>query len=80
LVIKNKGSGLPHASVPNTLAAPFQVSTGAGANQPISPKQSLTVNLTFNPTSAGKYQQTLTITSDDPKHASVTIEVSGTAK
>jgi hypothetical protein len=76
--IRNMGKFDLHITV-GTLLAPFQVQSGGGSTT-LSKGQVAPVTVTFTPTAVGKVSQDLTVTSDDPKHPSRTVTVSGTGK
>ncbi len=61
-----------------TLARPFTVS-GAG-HYAMAPDTSLPVTITFSPYAVGAANQTLAVSSGDPKHRHVSIAVSGTVQ
>jgi hypothetical protein len=79
LKIKNKGKGGLQVII-GTLDPPFAVTSGSGTfNLPKGKTQKVTVQ--FNPTAKGAAApQTLTITSDDPKHPSHNVTASGSGK
>jgi Abnormal spindle-like microcephaly-assoc'd, ASPM-SPD-2-Hydin len=79
LKIKNKGKGGLQIII-GTLDPPFAVTSGSGTfNLPKGKTQKVTVQ--FNPTAKGAAApQTLTITSDDPKHPSHNVTASGSGK
>jgi hypothetical protein len=77
LKIKNKGKGGLQVII-GTLDPPFAVTSGT-FNLPKGKTQNVTVK--FNPTAKGATTpQTLTITSDDPKHPSHNLTASGSGK
>ncbi len=77
LKIKNKGKA-PLQVMIGTLVPPFSVTSGT-FNLPKGKTQNVTVK--FNPTAKGATTpQTLTITSDDPKHPSHNLNASGSGK
>jgi hypothetical protein len=61
-----------------TLAAPFGVDNSGTLEIPKG--QSTTAMITFQPTAAATASQTLVVTSDDPKHPSKEVKVSGVGK
>lgn len=75
--IRNAGKGDLHVTV-GTLTAPFQVQGGGSLT--LTKGQVAVVTVIFMPTTSGKVSQTLTVTSDDPKHPSKTVTASGTGK
>ena len=77
--IKNKGKA-PLQVIVGTLALPFKIISGSGTiNLPKGKTQKVTVQ--FNPTATGvTAPQTLTISSDDPKHPSHNVTASGSGK
>lgn len=79
LKIKNKGKGGLQVTI-GTLDPPFAVTSGTGTfNLPKGKTQKVTVQ--FNPTATGTTtSQTLTITSNDPKHPSHNLNASGSGK
>lgn len=79
LKVKNKGKA-PLQVIIGTLGLPFKVISGGGTiNLPKGKTQKVTVQ--FNPTATGATApQTLTITSDDPKHPSHNVNASGSGK
>ena len=79
LKIKNKGKGGLQVTI-GTLDPPFAVASGSGTfNLPKGKTKNVTVK--FNPTAKGATApQTLTITSDDPKHPSHNVTASGSGK
>jgi hypothetical protein len=79
LKVKNKGKA-PLQVMIGTLALPFNVTSGSGTfNLAKGKTQNVTVQ--FHPTAKGAATpQTLTITSDDPKHPSHNLTASGSGK
>jgi hypothetical protein len=79
LKVKNKGKAPLQVTI-GTLVAPFTVTAGSGTfNLPKGKTQNVTVK--FQPTAKGATSpQTLTITSDDPKHPSKNVTASGAGK
>jgi hypothetical protein len=76
LTLKNSGAGVRTGSV-ETLSAPFSITAGGGAFI-LPPGQTKTVTVQFAPTTPGASAGTLVITSNDLKHPSVSVKVSGT--
>ena len=77
LTVKNSGKFNLRVNI-GTLTAPFGVNGSGTFDIPKGGHQSATV--TFRPMTKGKASQTLTVTSDDPKHPSKKIKVSGLGK
>src|SRR5207244_426664 len=77
VVIKNVGTGTAKLTGNvGTLAAPFVVTSGAGAFS-LSPGQTKSVGVVFRPTRTGTFRATLVITSNG---GNVNIAVSGTGR
>jgi hypothetical protein len=66
-------------NVNDTLAAPFSITAGVGGAT-LAPNGSEQVTVSFTPTIAGKFTQSFTISSTDPKHPSLTIKVISTGE
>jgi hypothetical protein len=79
LKVKNKGKA-PLQIVIGTLVPPFSVTGGSGTiNLPKGKTRNVTVK--FNPTAKGAAApQTLSISSDDPKHPSHNVNATGSGK
>ena len=76
ITVRNKGKGPLHGNVaPPTIGAPFS-ETGGGPFT-LAPKTSEPVTITFSPTAAGTFHDTVIVTSDDPKHPSITVKLKG---
>ncbi len=70
LVIGTVGSADP-------LAAPFSLTADGCSNQTVAPAASCTVTISFAPTAAGTFTDSVNIPSNDTAKASVTVSVSG---
>ena len=77
LNVKNSGKFNLRVNIP-TLAPPFGVNGSGTFDIPKGGHQNATV--TFKPEATGPASDTLTVTSDDPKHPMKNIKVSGTGK
>jgi len=67
--VRNKGKGPLHGNVEApAIGAPF--SENGGGPFTLAPKTSEPVTIIFSPTAAGTFNDTVTVTSDDPKHPS----------
>jgi len=77
LTVKNSGKFNLRVNI-GTLTAPFGVNGSGTFDIPKGGNQPVTV--TFKPDATGPVSQTLTVTSDDPKHLSKNIKVSGVGK
>jgi Abnormal spindle-like microcephaly-assoc'd, ASPM-SPD-2-Hydin len=75
--MEDVGKGDLHVTV-GTLQPPFQVQGGGSIT--VTKGQPATVTVVFAPTGSGRLSQTLTVSSDDPKHPSRSVTVSGTGK
>jgi hypothetical protein len=73
--IKNAGIVLLTGAV-QMPGAPFPVSSGGGDFN-VRPKSSQAVTIQFAPTGPGRVRSTVQITSSDPKHRSVTVNLKG---
>jgi hypothetical protein len=73
--IRNAGTVLLTGAV-QMPAATFPVQSGAGQFS-VSPKGSRSVTIQFVPTVAGSAKSTIQITSSDPKHRTVTVNLKG---
>src|SRR5208282_4579909 len=73
--VENIGLGILHVNV-GTLSTPFIVTSVAGSFT-LSERQSIPVTVQFDPTSSKPTRATLTITSDDPHHPTISLTVSG---
>jgi hypothetical protein len=78
LTIKNAGLGVLHGNV-GAITGPFSVSAGSGGFA-LDHLQPWTVAIQFTPTAKGPATGTLAITSDDPKHPSVSLNLKGTGE
>jgi hypothetical protein len=79
LTIKNSGKGGTLTGNVATVSAPFTVTSGGGGFS-LSPGQTKIVAVEFVPTIVGAVSATLVITSNDPKHASVNVKITGTGQ
>jgi subtilase family serine protease len=82
LVAKNSGPGVLHLTVSSSgLAAPFTAGFAAGQFTVLKGK-TLSLKVVFAPTTkqSAPFIGTIVIGSDDPKHSSVTVTVSGSSK
>jgi hypothetical protein len=78
LIVKNAGNGNLHVTI-GSLQAPYQVQNGGAVM--LSKDNTATVTVVFTPTVSGVVPpQTLTITSDDPKHPSRPVTIVGSGK
>ena len=77
LKVKNTGKFNLRVNI-GTLTAPFGVSGSGTFDIPKGGSQPATV--TFRPDATGPASQTLSVTSNDPKHPSKKIKVSGVGK
>jgi len=79
LKVKNKGKAPLQVTI-GSLASPFAVTVGSGTfNLPKGKTRKVTVQ--FKPTTAGATSpQTLSISSDDPKHPTHNLNASGSGK
>lgn len=76
LVNKSKG---PLVGNVGFLQPPFRVVSGSGSFS-LPPRGRLNIVVEFAPTAAGPYNDTLVITSDDPKNTNVSIRVGGRSR
>lgn len=74
--IKNTGAGVLHGAV-GAPAGPFLVTAGSGAFT-LAHLQTWPVTVQFTPLVKGPAIGTLTVTSDDPRHSSVNLNLTGT--
>jgi len=82
LSIRNTGAGVLHVTVDMSgLAAPFST-TFASGQYAVSPHKAIAATIVFAPTSAqaSPFTGEVAISSDDPKHQSAAVTVSGSAK
>ena len=77
LKVKNSGKFNLRVNI-GTLTAPFAVNGSGTFDIPKGGHQ--TPMITFKPDATGAASQTLTITSDDPKHLSKKVKVTGVGK
>ena len=77
LKVKNSGKHDLRVNI-GTLTAPFAVDGSGTFDIPKGGHQTATVK--FRPDATGSVSQTLTVTSDDPKHPSKNIKVRGVGK
>jgi hypothetical protein len=77
LKVKNSGKFNLRVNI-GTLTPPFGGSGSGTFDIPNGGNQTATV--TFKPEATGPVSQTLTVTSDDPKHPSKNVKVSGVGK
>jgi len=75
--IKNQGRG-PLAVTVDTLPPPFSVTAGGGSFT-LASRTSRNVSVTFTPTAAGTFTQSLSILSSDPKKPTVSVRLLGKA-
>src|SRR6202030_4371020 len=73
----NHGTGTLAGSVSGPAGSPFSA-LGTGPFT-FSPGGARRIKVTFSPTVKGKFKAVLTITSNDPKHPSVSVPITGTA-
>ena len=73
----NHGTGMLVGSISGPAGSPFS-STGTGPFA-FSPGGAESIKITFSPTIKGKFKAVLTITSDDPRHPSVSVPITGKA-
>jgi len=80
LTIRNTGKGMLHGSVGAISgSAEFQLQSGGGAFT-LAHGARQTVTIAFTPSAAGKAAASLALSSDDPKHLSAIVHLSGTGK
>ena len=80
VMVNNAGNYVLQITVESTLDSPYEIKGGLGSFLLKSGKSQL-VKVTFTPQSKGATPpQMLTITSDDPKHRQVNVQVSGAGK
>ena len=77
ITIRNDG-GLTLTGSVGSLSAPFSVSPSGSFS--LEKKKSLRLVITFSPASTTPATGQLTITSNDPTHPSVTVNLTGTGK
>ncbi|MEK6777694.1 MAG: PKD domain-containing protein [bacterium] len=58
-------------------SAPFSVSSDGCSGQTLAPLASCTVTVAFNPTSEQAFSDTMIITSNDPNHPNITVNLNG---
>jgi hypothetical protein len=75
LVISNRSRAATLAVEIGTLPVPFVVA-GAGTYS-VPPSSTLTIAIGLNPGAVGTFAQSLSITSSDPKHPSVSVAITG---
>ena len=73
--ITNRGTGTLAGSVEDVIA-PFQIT--AGGTFSLAHNQKGPVTITFSPTAATNYTETVTIASSDSAHPSISVELTGT--
>jgi Abnormal spindle-like microcephaly-assoc'd, ASPM-SPD-2-Hydin len=78
LLIKNPGLGVLHANVTGP-SGPFSLVSGSGEFA-LSRGESDSVTLRFSPVTPGAFTGMLTITSDDPSHATSNVTLVGIGK
>lgn len=76
--IVNAGKGTLQVTI-GSLQAPFQV-TQAGQMITLAKGKDAVINVQFMPTASGPFSQSLTMTSNDPKHPSPSLALSGIGK
>jgi len=76
--VRNAGKGDLHFTV-GTLQPPFQVENGGAMT--LAKGKGVAIDVQFMPTTTGVFpEQTLTVTSDDPKNPSRSLSINGTGK
>lgn len=78
VLIRNTGRGPLGISV-GTLSGPYRIASGSGAFT-LAPRKAHTVKLEFTPTTAGKHEAALIITSTDPAKPTVTVTQTATVR
>jgi hypothetical protein len=78
LTIRNLGLGVLHGDV-GAISGPFAVTAGGGSFT-LDDGKTQTVTIKFTPVAKGAAAGTLNISSDDPKHLSVNVNLKGTGK
>jgi len=73
--IKNSGLGVLHGNVGATIG-PFKVTAGSGAFV-LNHGERLTITVEFAPSASGPFTGSLSLSSDDPTHTSVTVKLTG---
>jgi len=77
--VRNKGTGPLHGNVgAPVIGAPF--SEAGGGPFTLGSNTRETVTIIFSPTVTGVFNDTLIVTSDDPKHPSITVKLKGISK
>ena len=76
--VVNHGKGMLDGSISGPAGTPFSAN-GTGPFS-FSPGNSRHVKVTFSPVTAGSFTAQLTITSNDPKHPSIDVPITGIAK
>ncbi|HYL58049.1 MAG TPA: NHL repeat-containing protein [Candidatus Acidoferrales bacterium] len=79
LVITNKGKGPLHGNVGSPAGPQFTLQAGGGVFD-LAPLATRNVTVKFSSAVAGKFIDSMSVTSNDAKHPSVTIKLKGTAK
>lgn len=77
LTIENKGMGCLMGTL-SSLSAPFSVSPSPGAFFTLGPSKTLQATVKFAPTKTGSFNETLKVTSNDPKNPSESVKLTGT--
>jgi hypothetical protein len=78
-VIRDPGLGTLHGTVSAISSGPFTIASGVGSFT-VEHGQSQSVAIDFTPVTPGPDSATLTVTSDDPIHPSVTVQLKGSGK
>ncbi len=73
--IKNSGPGVLHGNVGAT-TGPFKVTAGGG-DFVLNHGEKVTITVEFTPPAGGPFIGSLSLSSDDPRHASVTVKLTG---
>jgi hypothetical protein len=77
--VRNRGKGPLHGNVgAPVIGAPF--SEIGGGPFTLAAKTGETVTIIFSPMVTGDFNDTLIVTSDDPKHLSMTVKLKGISK
>jgi hypothetical protein len=79
--VKNNGKAdlLISTSITGTDVSMFTITSGGGVSKTIKPGKTLTIKVSFKPTSTGSKSSSLRITSNDPDTPTVDIPLTGTA-
>jgi parallel beta-helix repeat protein len=79
--VKNNGKAdlLISTSITGTDVSMFTITSGGGVSKTIKPGKTLTIKVSFKPTSAGSKSSSLRITSNDPDTPTIDILLTGTA-